>query len=277
MTTVKVIFPLLVLTLLISISGCVEETISTADDQSNQQETNGNGTAQNPFLFHSEITGIDYPISYYFPDEYSRTSKDPFDVMYVLDGQYHFANYSRIVEESDLPIVVIGIEQGPSGRRLIDYILPGSLKYFEFLNSEFVPFIEETYNVKTENRTLTGESASGIFVNTALLIDDFENPLFSNLLSNDAPFLSAHNAESRELEENRFAASKNMPVKFVMTGATLDADIDPFDSEVEEYYKLLLSREYEGLEITRLTFQVNHFNIGTPSLEAALDVFYKGD
>lgn len=257
-------------------TGCSDDFTAqpAAPPDSQRPDTN---QVQDPYRFRSQTTGIVYPISYSYPDDYNEAREEPYPVMYVLDGQYHFENFSGIVRAQGLPVVVIGIHEGPANRRSVDYLLPGAGNYFQFLTQEFIPFIEEYNHVSSEGRTLVGTSASGVFVNTALLLDDPDDPVFANLLSNDAPFVTLHHAATLELEEARYAMSTNMPVHFILTGAAFEGDIGPFDEEVEAYYQLLLSRDYTGLELSRYTFQVNHFNIGTPALMAALRIFYDGE
>ena len=87
-------------------------------------------------------------------------------MIYTLDGQILYSTYLNALTNLNTNVIMVSIHEGPPGRRDIDYILPGSLTYYDFLIEELIPFIENNYKASSTNRTLFGTSNGGIMVNS---------------------------------------------------------------------------------------------------------------
>ena len=113
----------------------------------------------------SSITNISYPLSIYLSPNYEESNEN-FPVIYTLDGQILYSTYLNALTNLNTNVIMVSIHEGPPGRRDIDYILPGSLTYYDFLIEELIPFIENNYKASSTNRTLFGTSNGGIMVNS---------------------------------------------------------------------------------------------------------------
>ncbi|MDQ8204775.1 alpha/beta hydrolase-fold protein [Pelagicoccus sp. SDUM812003] len=218
--------------------------------------------------FLSEITGIEYPIHVYEPPGLDETEVLP--IIYATDGQWITSSFSSMIEEKGIRAILVTIEQGPGDRRAIDYLLPGAIDYFAFLKTELIPTVESIYSIDTENRSLCGTSYGGLFVGLSLLMDDVEAPLFRNYLSFDGSFYT-HRSETYALEQARFEASQTMKARLILSSATRYPNnhiaVGRFQSRLQE-------REYEGLEIVRLSYPVVHNDVADPSFDEALDILF---
>lgn len=239
-----------------------------------QQQENKEDKNVKTEIYTSKITGVAYQTDVYLPVGYEKsTSKYP--VIYATDGQWVSKGFSQIVKETKKDIVLVVIHQGPEDRRLVDYLLPGVHDYYQFLIKELLPHIEGNYRVDKTNRTLVGTSAGGMMVGTVLLIEDPEKPYFIKYLSIDAPFTHfGHKKTTWEMENNRYQESKKMKVTLFLTGALSKSEIGPFDEDVTSFEKLLKSRNYEGLEIIRKSYDADHYNIANPSFKAMLEQLF---
>ncbi len=224
--------------------------------------------------FASEITGITYPVDVYLPQGYEE-AEAPFPVIYALDGQWAYDGYANILEERETAVILVSIHQGPEGRRDTDYLLPGALDYYQFITTELIPHIEEQYKIDPQNRTLVGVSYGGMFVSTVLFIEDVDSPYFRNYVSADAPFLYTHRTKTMDLERERYNKSPQMPVRLLLTSALLDASIGPFDEHVTTFQQRLEKRGFEGLEISRKAYEVDHYNVGDPTFADAVALFFE--
>ena len=223
-------------------------------------------------MFFYSVTGVSYPVDIYLPEDYNA-SDETYPIIYATDGQWTSLGYSWIVNASGKSVILVSIHQGgPGNRRSVDYSLPGATTYYDFLATELVPTIESRFRVDSSDRMLVGSSRGGVLMTVVLFIDDVVTPLFNKILMMDTPFLLIHNQETRQLEEARFAASQDMNVRIMMTSALLPAASGPFDTDTTAFQELLESRDYNGLEIIRRAYQVDHFNVNTPSFIDAMQL-----
>ena len=224
--------------------------------------------------FTSQITGITYPVDVYVPEGYAE-AREPFPVIYALDGQWSYDGYVDILREKETAVILVSIHQGPEGRRDTDYLLPAAVDFYQFLTTELIPHIEGQYKIDPNNRTLVGVSYGGMFVSTALFIEDVESPYFHNYVSADAPFLYTHRTKTMDLERERYNKSHQMPARLLLTSALLDASIGPFDEHVTTFQQRLEKRGFEGLEISRRAYEVDHFDVGNPTFTDAVALFFE--
>lgn len=203
------------------------------------------------------------------PSSYSQ-SEDTYDVIYASDGQWSFDEYSGIIRDRNLDIILVNIHQGPEGRRNVDYPLPDARDFFNVIVDELIPFIEQQYRIDTSNRTFVGASYGGMLVSNLLLLDDGDNLVFKNLVSMDAPFLVTHRQATTDLLDDRYNLSTSMEVNLMLTSALVPASIGGFDANVSAFHLQLEEKGFQGLNISRYAYSVDHFNITGPSFNQAI-------
>lgn len=226
------------------------------------------GTTVSPAPMSSAITGVTYPIHIYLPPGYAE-SDATYPVIYATDGQWDFDRYARIIDKAGKNIVLVAIEQGPEGRRGVDYLLPGARDFFLFLTSELLPRVEADYRINTEQRTLAGGSYGGVFVGAAMLLDDVVAPTFNNYFAFDPSFWQ-HPELTEQLEQSRYHASQELAVNLLLTSATIVGN----DHYVTQMFNYLVQRDYSGLTITRRSYNVTHEDINAPSFRDAVATFF---
>lgn len=216
----------------------------------------------------SSITGITYPIHIYLPRDYDLSTKN-YPVIYATDGQWIFGGFSQAIKNMGINVILVAIEQGPDDRRAIDYLLPGAETYFHFFITELLPYIENNFRVDPENRSIQGASYGGLFVSSALLMDDVVDPLFKNYLCFDGSFFT-HSTQTANLEAKRYSANQEMNVRLILTSALISGN----DSTVTRLYNTLKNRNYTGLNIFRDSYNVHHNDVAQPSFEYALNIIF---
>lgn len=223
------------------------------------------GTVERDKAITSRITGITYPYHVYLPPEYI-TSGRRYQVLYSTDAQWSFPAFSRMLDQRRKPVILIGIEQGGPDRRAIDFKPEGAPAYARFLREELVPLIERNYRA-TDVRSYTGTSLGGLLGALMLSTEAVGRPFFSNYLLFDGSFgvLTGRNIDD---EEARFAASRHLPVRLILTGASIRGNARVVEA-LEARYR---GRAYTGLQTYRRNFEVDHYGVGDPSFDWAVDL-----
>src|SRR5690606_7554336 len=163
--------------------------------------------------FTSEHTGTTYQIQVYFPRQYDDpwryddASAESFPVIYATDAQWAFDGYARELDARGLPVVLVGIHD--AGERETDFLLPGARAYSTFLTEELLPWVEDQVRVDATQRTLLGTSYGGVMVVCSLMLDDEEEPHFTNYLAFDGSFYE-HPAETTDLIAQRFSENSRL-------------------------------------------------------------------
>lgn len=222
------------------------------------------GSIEPRFDYHSEITGITYPIEVYLPPGYHGSS-DSYPVIYATDGQWVFDGFAGTLDALGVHAILVAIHEGPLQRRVTDYPWPGAETYFDFLTVELLPEIEQRYRVDTGNRTLQGASLGGLLVLTSMFLDDVEAPLFKHHISMDASL--HYQQEAFRLEQERTDSNRGFEdISLVLTTAT-----EGNFSSVGNMNSVLSFRQHEGLSLYYDRFDVCHDDVALPSFEFALD------
>lgn len=65
-----------------------------------------------------------------------------------------------------------------------------------------------------------------------------------------------------------FLSLRRLPVRLIETGAAIEGN-DGVNTELADRYG---GRPYEGLQLHRKTFDVDHFYVGKPSFDWAIDL-----
>jgi hypothetical protein len=124
------------------------------------------------FPLDSRATGSRYHIYIRYPDNYARSDRQRYPVVYLLDGDslfpYLAAHHLFLTLDDGLPeAIVVGIAYGsfaePVNRRGVDFG-EGSAAFHSFLERELIPAVEERARADPDRRILVGQSRSGGFV-----------------------------------------------------------------------------------------------------------------
>jgi hypothetical protein len=255
------------LLVLIALTGCEHKQ---PDEKSNLSKfiwgNHLTGKTVENLAIRSTLTGVIYPYHVYLPASYN-TSEKTYPVIYALDGQWNFKGFTDLIDKDQRDIILISIEEGPkaSGRRSIDYRLPGVKTYIEFFRQEFIPLIESKYRIDSNHRSFQGTSFGGIAATAFMFLDDAESPLFENYIAYDASMW-----DSPELLSGLIDArlAKNHPLKvkmFLTTALPLGNHIS-----VKGFMKDLEERNIEGLNIDHRSYWVPHDGIAWESFENTL-------
>lgn len=219
----------------------------------------------------SSITGVTYRYHVYLPPEYELEPERSFPVLYWLDAQFwgipNAMQPIKVVDFDELPVIVVGVEEGPAGRRAVDYIFPGISTYNRFFTEEFIPTVESKYRVLSEDRTIQGGSASGL-ASLAMMLSDQENPpIFKNHLAFD-PFIQS-TSSLQNLLNNRLSTGVPLNKTLVITSMK-----SGFSSSVDPYAEDLATRNISCLNIIHSSYQGDHFASTRSSTGDALRDIY---
>lgn len=154
--------------------------ISFLTSCSNASQPNDPIPEYESFTIKSSNVNEDRVINIWLPENYSSRS-DSLPVMYMVDGGIkedfpHIANtLSKLIKEEKIkPLILVGIENTQRRRDLTGFtevekdkkiapIVGGSEKFRTFISEELFPEINKRYRT-TKEKSLIGESASGLFV-----------------------------------------------------------------------------------------------------------------
>lgn len=240
------------------------------------------------FEIASTHTQQKYEIQVVLPKDYDEGKEYP--VLYLLDGYYHFNDVGELLGKEKYleDLILVGVfykdypfSLGNLGKieelREIDLTYPvhltasgtelggGGLKFYDFLHTELVPYIDATYATAADNRTLMGHSLSGYFCLFQMM--EFQgNPTFHKVVAL-SPSLWWSNLEVIEQEEALYTAGAALPFKLYMgigeqEGVEANALVDELGARLEAHQHL-------GLE-----FEVERYNGG--HLFSAKKGFQKG-
>jgi enterochelin esterase-like enzyme len=139
------------------------------------------------FKIQSKQVGEERVINVWTPENY-KASKDSLPVMYMADGGIkedfpHIANtLAKLIKEKKIkPLILVGIENTQRRRDLTGFtevakdkeiapVVGGSEKFRAFIKDELFPEINKRYRTTTE-KSIIGESASGLFVMETFFLD----------------------------------------------------------------------------------------------------------
>jgi len=130
----------------------------------------------------SESVGRGYHIYVMLPDGYDASADETYPTIYVLDGgglfplfaaYYRYLNFGEEIPDSIIVGISYGSDDFEDGNfRSTDYTAPsverddwgGAQKFQSFLSDELMPMIESSYQSRTDQRVIFGQSMGGQFV-----------------------------------------------------------------------------------------------------------------
>jgi predicted alpha/beta superfamily hydrolase len=208
---------------------------------------------------HSTHTDRDYDIYVRFPESY-QTGSGNYPTLYVLDGQWDFKlmdsiygglHYDLFVPEMFIIGITYSGENADYGSlRAMDYTpvpewnVPGSgdgPKFYDFLTQELVPFVETEYRVDPAQRALMGSSYAGLFTLYAL----FREPAFFRGYISGSPVVTYGDGFLVQQEAEYAESNAGLPARLFLAVGEIESLAGP----VEQYARLLESRNYEGLAL----------------------------
>jgi predicted alpha/beta superfamily hydrolase len=129
------------------------------------------------------------------PRKYKADSKDKYDVLYVLDGDWNTKtamDVQRFIEDEAYmpPTIIVGVSNVDRDRDLTPTHVAdnktsgGADKFLGFLKNELIPYVNKIYPSNGVN-TIFGHSFGGLFVTYALLNDP---QVFKSYIAADPSF-----------------------------------------------------------------------------------------
>ena len=209
----------------------------------------------------STYTGFTYPVMIYFPAGYVANS-GPHPVIYAADAEFQFGLIVNEVRLRNYNAIVVGVGNGGSARRFIDYVGPGWTAYHRFLTRQLMPYIETQYRVDRTRRTLVGYSLSGSFAGVAMSLDDPAARHFAAFIAIDGSFWN-QTGEIYALEEAMFAASRSLPVAMFHASAENRVSITSYRQRLE-------ARGYTGFRLRQQDYSLSHANVLSPGINDGL-------
>lgn len=250
----------------------------------------------------SGITNINYKLYISLPRSYKQENSQ-YPVVYTLDADYSFAiahnTVEHFVDRRDLPkMIVVSIAYFGANQdltlyrknRMRDYTptkasmgicgvgqkikkgLGGSEKFLSFISSELIPFIENNYRVKKQDRTIVGHSAGGLFGTYAL----FTRPSVFQRYILVSPSLWWDDKMVFKLENNYAANNASLKANvFYSIGRWENPKICPMVSQMKQFVDKVKSRKYQGLKIKSHVFpSETHNSVFPAALSRGLRVVF---
>jgi len=140
------------------------------------------------YTINSKILDQDREIQIYLPDSYT-TSKQSYPVLYILDGQWFFANGVSIQKSLRTPgaipeMIVVGIKNSNPLRRTL--FNKERDKFTSFLKNEVIEFVDSNFRT-TKERVAFGWEAAAYYLSKIILE---EKDLFSGAIITDGGLAS---------------------------------------------------------------------------------------
>lgn len=151
--------------------------------QSYSQTKGSKITIGTNYRIKSSILNQDREIQVYLPESYN-TTKEKYPVMYILDGQWFFANGVGIQKSLRTPgaipeMIIVGIKtKNPLRRTLFN---KERVKFTSFLKNEVIDFIDTKFRTTSE-RIIYGWEAAAYYISKLILE---ENKLFQGAIITD--------------------------------------------------------------------------------------------
>jgi predicted alpha/beta superfamily hydrolase len=149
---------------------------------------------------HSTILNEKRVIQVVLPEKYKPGSKEKYDVLYVLDGDWNTklaVDMQHFIEGEAYmpPTIIVGVLNVDRDRDLTPIHVPqpqtsgGADKFLGFLRDELIPYINKTYPSNGDN-AIFGHSLGGLFVMYTLLN---QPQVFKSYIAADPSFWFNHN------------------------------------------------------------------------------------
>lgn len=154
------------------------------------------------YTIKSQILNQDRGIQIYLPDSYETETDKKYPVLYVLDGQWYFANGVAVQKSLRTPgfipeMIVVGIlNKNPLRRTLFGR---ESEKFTAFLEKEVLSFIDATFRTNG-NRILFGWENSASYTSQMILS---EKNLFTGAIATNGGYINLEQIKRFNSRENK--------------------------------------------------------------------------
>jgi uncharacterized protein len=236
---------------------------------------------QEEFAITSNANGATYKIKVGLPANYNPSDKK-YASMYVLDGEENFEFVSNKCKEiSDKLAVtnVLVISIGYGRDRSIDYTPAktssgtiGSLEFLNFIETQLIPKIQETYHVDTarSSRVILGHSFGGLFVANTF---SYNNKLFGNYIIL-SPSLWFDNLVSLQYEKDNQSKNKNQ-AQLVFMGLGGAENLGRMQAPFEAFYQMLRDN-YTHIKLAKnIEKDLDHRGSEHPNIVKGLNYYFE--
>jgi hypothetical protein len=238
----------------------------------------------------STQVGASYAIKVFLPQSYDASTAT-YPVIYATEGDAPFGmasgsgsatglvpsrfdTFKEVMQRRGTQAILVGI--GGTDRRATDFLLPGAIRYLDFIVKELVPAIEAQYRVNPQKRALSGLSHGGYFVNAALFTEGMAGTLhFSHYLSTESSTGGSLGPQALyAFEQQVYDSGKPLPVTLHLGAAAAAPGSLNNNEIVVGLYDRMLARNYSGLTLVKAVFNASHVGADVPAFEDALVRFF---
>ena len=233
------------------------------------------------FKIYSDVVKDTFNVFIRLPRDYVRSSVRKYPVVYHLDGNAYFEHVSTSIKKigkrkSFREPIIVGIGYRDAhvmdSIRNRDYTFPkglaadsfavsgGGQNFYQFLEHELIPHIENKYRADATNRTIMGHSLGGYFTLYALCQGLNKGLIFNNYVS-ASPSVSYHNDYIiRELKKVLPKGGKNLKL-FLSMG-----EMEISGNSFSNFNDLLKTSKIIDLQ-TQVYPNLEHMGTAVPSFE----------
>ncbi len=228
-------------------------------------------------LFHSKATNVDYKLYVSLPRDYGKTDQT-YPVIFVLDADHFFPIVQNIVslrvDHDEMPsVIIVGIaypgvaeeKHGPVFKmnRTRDYtpthmksggygeeyqkVSGGAEHFFDFIEKELVPFLENEFHGKSTDRTIVGISYGGLAASHALIT---RPSLFQRYLI-VSPSLWWDKRFMFKAQKERIKSLRDLPAKVFFAAGDMEkgeGKVADMGKDITVFFSELNSRNYPNFK-----------------------------
>ncbi len=219
---------------------------------------------------YSEVFKIDRDFYVSLPANYSLVSKK-YPILFVLDGD-HFIRMADLASK-DLSsshqseeMIIVAIAQKDRRSELRE---PGAIQFFNYINSELVPYIKQNYRT-TDFHSIYGHSLGGSFVLDIMLRND---RLFNNYFA-VSPVIDMEGTPKINDLKRYFSQKTNQKKYFYLAKGN---EKDQYQKTIPVVAKMINENQPDWLRFTHQQFpDKSHATVALPTMFASISELYQG-
>lgn len=247
------------------------------------------------FTIQSDIVKDSFNIFIQLPKGYNKASQKKYPVIYHLDGNAYFnhigQSVKRLAKKKKLAIepIIVGIGYNNAyemdSLRIRDYTFPKALpsdsflisgggeKFYQFLKTELIPYIDTAYKTDKTNRTLMGHSFGGYFTLYSLLRDLETTRTFHNFVA-ASPSISYYDSYLFKKFQNALLQIDTQEnLNLYLTIGELEIDKKQ-DGDFIAFQQMLMTKDYLQLK-SKVYNNLGHIGTGIPSFYDGIEYVLK--
>ncbi len=261
-------------------------TDKNAPDEPDDEET------PPTFTLKSDFSSEPFSLFVRLPKNYSKNNKLTYPVIYLLDGNAYFDPVANSVDSyiknrkiSVDPIIVgIGYENAyvMDSLRNRDYTFPDALpadsfkisgqgdKFYNFIQTKIVTYIDSTYRTDKANRTIMGHSLGGYFVLYALNQNLSDSLVFNNFIAASPSIYYHDNYLTKEIGSSLTYQRNVENIKVYLTIGELEV----LENQSDDFKKLSKILADKAISIqTEVYKNLEHMGTAIPTFENGIQLF----